>query len=207
MSWEARATAASAQQAVLKELSALPPSQHRSRRAGISGPQASNAIKAGLRPRLSVQRIFALQSSLSSSSVSAGLSRSSLALRANGHDFAGRVRGLPNQSQPSRRVRVLWTSEGTFKYRLAEREGFEPPIRLPVCRISSAVHSTTLPPLQTIEFATQSPIWLIAKRAGCYPFATQSFWCASLLRLRDHGQRARQRLPAFPASRANIDPS
>ena len=32
--------------------------------------------------------------------------------------------------------------------RVAEREGFEPPIRLPVCRISSAVHSTTLPPLQ-----------------------------------------------------------
>ena len=31
---------------------------------------------------------------------------------------------------------------------MAEREGFEPPIRLPVCRISSAVHSTTLPPLQ-----------------------------------------------------------
>jgi hypothetical protein len=40
---------------------------------------------------------------------------------------------------------------------LAEREGFEPPIRLPVCRISSAVHSTTLPPLQpfdiTVTFA------------------------------------------------------
>ena len=34
---------------------------------------------------------------------------------------------------------------------LAEREGFEPPIRLPVCRISSAVHSTTLPPLHSIE--------------------------------------------------------
>jgi hypothetical protein len=33
---------------------------------------------------------------------------------------------------------------------LAEREGFEPPIRLPVCRISSAVRSTTLPPLQTV---------------------------------------------------------
>jgi hypothetical protein len=31
---------------------------------------------------------------------------------------------------------------------VAEREGFEPPIRLPVCRISSAVHSTTLPPLR-----------------------------------------------------------
>ena len=34
---------------------------------------------------------------------------------------------------------------------LAEREGFEPPIRLPVCRISSAVHSTTLPPLRRVE--------------------------------------------------------
>ena len=32
--------------------------------------------------------------------------------------------------------------------RLAEREGFEPPIGLHLCRISSAVHSTTLPPLQ-----------------------------------------------------------
>lgn len=31
---------------------------------------------------------------------------------------------------------------------MAERGGFEPPIRLPVCRISSAVHSTTLPPLR-----------------------------------------------------------
>jgi hypothetical protein len=33
---------------------------------------------------------------------------------------------------------------------LAEREGFEPPIRLPVCRISSAVLSTTQPPLRGI---------------------------------------------------------
>src|SRR5262249_5341061 len=31
---------------------------------------------------------------------------------------------------------------------VAEREGFEPPIRVPVCRISSAGHSTTLPPLR-----------------------------------------------------------
>src|SRR5215470_14003781 len=38
----------------------------------------------------------------------------------------------------------LWTMGNGV---LAEREGFEPPIRLPVCRISSAVHSTTLPPL------------------------------------------------------------
>jgi hypothetical protein len=32
--------------------------------------------------------------------------------------------------------------------KVAEREGFEPPIGLHLCRISSAVHSTTLPPLQ-----------------------------------------------------------
>src|SRR5687767_11356993 len=41
-----------------------------------------------------------------------------------------------------------WRSGDGYKAALAEREGFEPPIRLPVCRISSAVHSTTLPPLQ-----------------------------------------------------------
>jgi hypothetical protein len=41
-----------------------------------------------------------------------------------------------------RKMQLLQTS-------LAEREGFEPPIRLPVCRISSAVHSTTLPPLRS----------------------------------------------------------
>ena len=33
---------------------------------------------------------------------------------------------------------------------LAEREGFEPSVQLPVRRISSAVHSTTLPPLQGV---------------------------------------------------------
>ncbi len=31
---------------------------------------------------------------------------------------------------------------------MAERVGFEPTIPLQVCRISSAVHSTTLPPLR-----------------------------------------------------------
>ncbi len=31
---------------------------------------------------------------------------------------------------------------------MAEREGFEPSVPLPVRRISSAVHSTTLPPLR-----------------------------------------------------------
>ena len=34
---------------------------------------------------------------------------------------------------------------------MAEREGFEPPMGLHPCRISSAVHSTTLPPLQAFE--------------------------------------------------------
>ena len=34
------------------------------------------------------------------------------------------------------------------KKELAEREGFEPPVRLPVLRISSAARSTTLPPLR-----------------------------------------------------------
>src|SRR5476651_1067131 len=40
---------------------------------------------------------------------------------------------------------------------LAEREGFEPPIRLPVCRISSAVHSTALPPLRSPKGAAKAP--------------------------------------------------
>src|SRR5262245_65583472 len=41
--------------------------------------------------------------------------------------------------------------------RLAEREGFEPPRRLPVCRMSSAVRSTTLPPLRQRMTGTGSP--------------------------------------------------
>ena len=34
---------------------------------------------------------------------------------------------------------------------MAEREGFEPPVELPPRRISSAVHSTTLPPLREMR--------------------------------------------------------
>src|SRR5579864_8903134 len=41
---------------------------------------------------------------------------------------------------------------------LAEREGFEPPIGLHLCRISSAVHSTTLPPLRCHEGADDKPL-------------------------------------------------
>src|ERR1700745_3480855 len=37
---------------------------------------------------------------------------------------------------------------------MAEREGFEPPIQLPVCRISSAVLSTAQPPLRYHETTT-----------------------------------------------------
>ena len=45
---------------------------------------------------------------------------------------------------------------------LAEREGFEPPIPLRVCRISSAVHSTALPPLHASEISLKSLIWTAA---------------------------------------------
>ena len=62
------------------------------------------------------------------------------------------------QTQNGAKVQVLNNnfhgyrgSETAADVPLAEREGFEPPIRLPVCRISSAVHSTTLPPLQSFE--------------------------------------------------------
>ena len=44
---------------------------------------------------------------------------------------------------------------------LAERGGFEPPIGLHLCRISSAVQSTTLPPLQGAKIEGEPP-WLVA---------------------------------------------
>ena len=46
-------------------------------------------------------------------------------------------------------VREMPVFEGLLRcpMTMAEREGFEPPIGLHLCRISSAVHSTTLPPL------------------------------------------------------------
>ena len=43
------------------------------------------------------------------------------------------------------------------KTEMAEREGFEPPIGLHLCRISSAVHSTTLPPLQGAKLRVPFP--------------------------------------------------
>ena len=49
-----------------------------------------------------------------------------------------------------------WRSDASD---LAEREGFEPPIGLHLCRISSAVHSTTLPPLLKGADEGQEPLW------------------------------------------------
>ena len=46
---------------------------------------------------------------------------------------------------------------------MAEREGFEPPVELPPRRISSAVHSTTLPPLREVVplcgWSTRPGLW------------------------------------------------
>jgi hypothetical protein len=54
---------------------------------------------------------------------------------------------------------------------MAEREGFEPSIPLRVCRISSAVLSTTQPPLRIARGAEEG--WLVARHSaaikGCHP--------------------------------------
>ena len=43
---------------------------------------------------------------------------------------------------------------------MAEREGFEPPMELPPCRISSAVLSTTQPPLRVKEPAIDKTLYM-----------------------------------------------
>ena len=58
---------------------------------------------------------------------------------------------------------------------VAEREGFEPPIRLPVCRISSAVLSTTQPPLQAVKLRDFSS-WSQNEISPCYGIATITPW-------------------------------
>ena len=53
---------------------------------------------------------------------------------------------------------------------LAEREGFEPPMGLHPCRISSAVHSTTLPPLRRVAEQHAAPrAWSRAPSTGPRP--------------------------------------
>src|SRR5207253_1663889 len=57
-------------------------------------------------------------------------------------------------------ARFISTINRSLAYKIAqmaEREGFEPPIGLHLCRISSAVHSTTLPPLQGAKQAVARP--------------------------------------------------
>jgi hypothetical protein len=49
---------------------------------------------------------------------------------------------------PGRTRKPYFAGVSRSHFKVAEREGFEPPIGLHLCRISSAVHSTTLPPLQ-----------------------------------------------------------
>jgi hypothetical protein len=66
--------------------------------------------------------------------------------------------------------RLFFERQRTMTNRaLAEREGFEPPIRLPVCRISSAVLSTAQPPLQDIDIFSVSDFCQILQK----PVATQ----------------------------------
>ena len=66
---------------------------------------------------------------------------------------SGSLRGLYGIAKTARKLGILAPERVISLIRikkLAEREGFEPSIRLPVCRISSAVHSTTLPPLRKV---------------------------------------------------------
>ena len=67
---------------------------------------------------------------------------------------------------------------------MAERVGFEPTIPLQVCRISSAVHSTTLPPLRMRERLRCALLLNINGRADKRNFA----FVSQIIRLeRAHG--------------------
>src|SRR5205807_542137 len=67
-----------------------------------------------------------------------------------GEDSTRRWWRYPSQSFGRAHYRLPGRSPKGPK-KLAEREGFEPSIRLPVCRISSAVLSTAQPPLQRAQ--------------------------------------------------------
>src|SRR5262245_48423930 len=80
---------------------------------------------------------------------------------------------------------------------LAEREGFEPPIRLPVCRISSAVLSTTQPPLRKCRARTDALQWgrYLAKRLRRNKRPPHPSECGrSLVPRHDTGARRAQKL-------------
>src|SRR5215213_1593069 len=79
------------------------------------------------------------------------------------------------------RVRAQGTGKAVYNSTrygraLAERGGFEPPIRLPVCRISSAVLSTTQPPLHAFDPVGQFGARQYRNDLLCYRIAT--FWVA-----------------------------
>ena len=59
---------------------------------------------------------------------------------------------------------------------MAERVGFEPTMELPPCRISSAVPSTTRPPLQAFEDIHKIGLASVVENAVCYRFATECLW-------------------------------
>src|SRR5437588_1694895 len=91
-------------------------------------------------------------------------------------------------------TRVIGEQEAAFSHQVcgyqrtstvAEREGFEPPIRLPVCRISSAVQSTTLPPLRLgpLAQAVVIPIWLLRRALAT---SKRGDKCPREYRLRSH---------------------
>jgi hypothetical protein len=62
--------------------------------------------------------------------------------------------------------RVISQIHQLIQLHVAEREGFEPPIGLHLCRISSAVHSTTLPPLQAPRRVIPRPAVGACSRRG-----------------------------------------
>ncbi len=76
-----------------------------------------------------------------------------------------RCRAAIGSARPSTRDlrRAQFCSE------LAERGGFEPPIGLHLCRISSAVHSTALPPLQASVAALRKEQFQAAAQITCVP--------------------------------------
>ena len=83
--------------------------------------------------------------------------------------------GVPsrNPSATARKQASDFTVGGVRNGGLAEREGFEPPVRFPVLRISSATHSTTLPPLRE-GIAPDGPM-VAAAISRCGP-AYQGLW-------------------------------
>ncbi len=65
--------------------------------------------------------------------------------------FADRLAYCRNEGFRTQKTTLPFKALGAVhggECKMAEREGFEPPVRLPVLRISSAARSTTLPPLR-----------------------------------------------------------